>query len=109
MAKLPVLKISRIDIKQLEFQRFRDRTWLNDTLIYCFLKKYVQDVLTNFYCFGSHFFTRLREDGVYDYENVRRLGRKFSGVLAALKTLYVPIDISNTHWVFIKLMYKGNR
>ena len=58
------------------------------------------------------FSQRLRENGVYNYENVRRRGRNFprgnpitgeSGGLAALKTLYVPIDISNTHWIFIKV------
>ena len=52
---------------------------------------------------------RLRENGYYNYENVRRWGRRFapdpetgeSRGLAALKTLYVPINISNTHWIFI--------
>ena len=52
MVKLPVLKIWRTDIKQSEFQRLRDRVWLNDNLIYCFLKNYVQDMIhilkTNF-------------------------------------------------------------
>ena len=84
MTELPVLKIRRIDIKQLEFQRFCDRTWLNDTLIHCFLKKYVQEMIPNIYCFSSHFFTRLRENGVYNYEIVRRWGRRFPRDLAAL-------------------------
>ena len=68
MTELPVLKIGRIDIKQSEFQRFRDRTWLNDTLIHCFLKKYVQDMIPNVYCFSTHFFTRL-----WDHEVSRPL------------------------------------
>ena len=109
MTELPVLRIRGTDIKQSEFQRFRDKTWLNDTPIYCFLKKYVQDMIPNVYCFGTHFFTRLRENGYYNYENVRRWGRRFAPDpetgeprgLAALKTLYVPINISNNHWIFI--------
>ena len=109
MTELPVLRIRGTDIKQSEFQRFRDETWLNDTLINCFLKKYVQDMLNDVYCFDTHFFTRLWEDGYYNYDNVKRWGRRFAPDpetgqprgLAALKTLYVPINISNSHWIFI--------
>ena len=68
MDKLPVLKTRCTDIKQSEFLRLRDGVWLNDTLIYCFLKKYVQDEIPKVYCFGTHFFTRLIElKGKYNY------------------------------------------
>ena len=64
---LPVLKICGTDILQSEFQRLGNRVWLNDNLICCFLKKYVQDMVPNVYCFESHFFTRLiEEEGDYN-------------------------------------------
>ena len=78
MEELAVLKIRRTDIKQSEFLRLRDGVWLNDTLIYCFLKKYVQDKIPKVYCLESHFMTRLiKLDGEYNYERVKRWGRKF--------------------------------
>ena len=72
MTELPVLRIRGTNIKQSEFQRFCDETWLNDTLIYCFLKKYVQDMLNDVYCFDTHFFTRLWHNRYYNYDNVKR-------------------------------------
>ena len=119
MEELAALKIRRTDIKQSEFLRLRDGVWLNDTLIYCFLKKYVQDMIPKVYCLGSHFMTRLIElDGEYNYEHVKRWGRKFPkanlvtrdpGGLAALTTLYVPINIGNQHWIFLKVDVQGKK
>ena len=66
-------------------------------------------MLNDVYCFDTHFFTRLWQDGYYNYDKVKRWGRRFAPDpetgkprgLAALKTLYVPINISNSHWIFI--------
>ena len=119
MEELAVLKIRGTDIKQSEFLRLRDGVWLNDTLIYCFLKKYVQDEIDQVYCFGTHFFTRLIElDGEYNYDRVKNWGRRFPkanpitgnpGGLAGLTTLYVPINIGNQHWIFLKVDVQGKK
>ena len=56
------------------------------------------------HCFGLHFMNRLLIDpGEYNYRNMRGWGRRIRGGLAKLKVLYVPINIGNTHWIFIRV------
>ena len=93
----------------------RDGDWLSDDTLNPFLLKYVQDAVPLTHVFQTHFFSRLREGGEYRYRNVERWGRRISQRLSRrigghiedgwerLRVLYVPINIGNWHWVFIRV------
>ena len=93
----------------------RDGEWLSDDTLNPFLLKYVQDAVPLTHVFQTHFFSRLREGGEYRYRNVERWGRRISQRLSRrigehiedgwkrLRVLYVPINLGNWHWVFIRV------
>ena len=115
MEEVPVLRLRGVDIVQTDFRRLKDGDWLSDDTLNPFLKKYVQDAVPLTHVFQTHFFTRLREGGEYRYRNVARWGRRISQRLREeidgnivdgwdrLEVLYVPINIGNWHWVFIRV------
>ena len=108
MQEAPTLKVRGEDIKQTSFRRLRDGEWLNDETINPFLLKYVHDAVPLTHCYSTHFFTRLRPPGGdYCYSNVtqwsRRIGTLTEDGWNGLRVLYVPINIGNMHWVFIRV------
>ena len=115
MEERPVLNLRGDDIVQSDFRRLRDGDWLNDNTLTPFLKKYVKDAVPLVHVFPTHFFTRLRTGGQYRFSNVERWGRRVSQRLREevdghivdgwdrLEVLYVPINIGNWHWVFIRV------
>ena len=108
MQEAPMLKVRGEDIKQTSFRRLRDGEWLNDETINPFLLKYVHDAVPLTHCYSTHFFTRLRPPGGdYCYSNVTRWSRRIRTQIddgwQGLRVLYVPINIGNMHWVFIRV------
>ena len=45
-----------------------------------------------------------RETGEYSYEEVSRWGRRID--LSTLEQLFVPINIDNVHWIFIRVLFE---
>ena len=45
-----------------------------------------------------------RETGAYSYEEVSRWGRRID--LSTLEQLFVPINIDNVHWIFIRVLFE---
>ena len=109
-----MLKVRREDIRQTSFRRLKDGEWLDDETINPFLLKYVHDAVPLTHCYSTHFFTRLRPPGGdYCYSNVTRWGRRVRARIDdgwdGLRVLYVPINIGNMHWVFIRVDMQRKR
>ena len=45
-----------------------------------------------------------RETGEYSYKEVSQWGRRID--LLTLKQLFVPINIDNIHWIFIRVLFE---
>ena len=108
-------------ITEREFASLRAATWLNDGPINFFFKICVADEARNIGCYSSGFFEMLYRRGEYDdfsYEEVRNwganIGYEFSESgqnigLRSLAQLFVPINITNTHWIFLRVLIQQRR
>ena len=95
---------------QREFASLREGTWLYDAPLNFFLKAFVKDTERGVHCFGSGFFKLIEARSVvYNYESVRafmlRQLNDYEDGIASLKQLFVPINISNTHWIFLRVIF----
>ena len=72
-----------------------------------FLRRYVQETVPSTFCFTTHFMEWMlaEEDDsvVYDYEKVKHWSDGIAGGLFGQKNLFVPVNISNTHWIFLRV------
>ena len=72
-----------------------------------FLRRYVQETVPFTFCFTTHFMEELLavegSSVVYDHKRVQHWSNGIAGGLFGLKHLFVPVNISNTHWIFLQV------
>ena len=109
--------ISRRDVRgganlmtQAEFATLRNNTWLTDAVLTFFLKTFVHDEAKGVHCLSSGFFKLIahRNGGVYNYEEsvenvVRNQFNGYEEGFASVKQLLTPINISDQHWIFLRV------
>ena len=76
-----------------------DENWLNDEVI-DYMGAILQTQNENAMVFSSYFFTRLLTKEKYDYNQVKKWWLKVS---PAVRHLYIPINVDNNHWIFLRL------
>jgi sentrin-specific protease 1 len=99
-----------------KFSCLSPSTWLNDEVInfYMSILQERDDTLvieynkkekdeknkkrTSHY-FNSFFFTKLLENGFYNYANVKRWSRKFD--IFTKEKVFIPVNLHNTHWTLV--------
>lgn len=102
-------------IKKREFATLREGVWLKDSPLNFFLKTFVQDKERTIHCFSSGFFQFLqdRNGGIYHYDSVsaymRRQLNAYEEGIASLSLLFAPINIDNTHWIFLCVVFESKR
>jgi sentrin-specific protease 1 len=91
-------------------------TWLNDEVINFYmsiLQERDDNLVTEFnknqkdekakkltsHYFNSFFFTKLLENGIYNYANVKRWSRKFD--IFSKEKVFIPVNLHNTHWTLV--------
>ena len=101
---------------QAEFATLRDKTWLTDAVLTFFLKTFVHDEDKGIHCLSSGFFKLIahRNGGVYNYEEsvenfVRNQFNEYEEGLASVKQLLTPINISDQHWIFLRVKMEAKR
>lgn len=99
---------------QRESASLRDGVWLNDAPITFFLKACVQDTNRGVHCFCSGFFKFIdlcNEE--YHYDSIRAFVRRqfdrYENGINSLKQLFTPINILNTHWIFLRVEFESKR
>lgn len=83
-------------------------TWLNDEVINFYMSILMerdeqmvqkkQKQRTSHY-FNSFFFTKLLENGQYNYSNIKRWTRKFN--IFEKEKIIIPVNLHNTHWTLL--------
>ena len=100
-----VIRVSGISGTQKDLRTLQEGAWLTDNLINMFLRKYVQEEIQGVHCYFICFMQmmlRERESGlIYDYNPVRDYASHIDGGLFNLQHLFVPINISDTHFIFL--------
>lgn len=96
-----------IDITEGKIAGLKPRTWLNDEIVnfyMCMLQERDQKLCERSngsrkpsYYFNSFFVSKLTENGVYTYSNVKRWSKKID--VFAMDRIFMPVNISNSHWV----------
>ena len=93
-----------------ELASLKEGTWMVDSPMTFFLKNYVQDADRRIYCYSSAFFKLLyRIGGQYRYEEVQGWSNACENGIANIKELYVPINIGNYHWIFLRVSVEDKR
>jgi Ulp1 family protease len=97
-----------IDMTREKFSCLRPGTWLNDEIIN-FYMQLLQEKDDNFvtqqkksktsHYFNSFFYTKLLENGQYQYSNVKRWTKKFD--IFQKSKIFIPINLHNTHWTML--------
>ena len=98
---------------QMQFGSFltlRPSTWLNDEVINYAMARLINPLSDQIHCYSSHFFTRCLKrtaDGPrFDYDEVKRWSARIPGGMDNLEDLYVPINKSNAHWLFLRVHFR---
>ncbi|EGV63326.1 Ulp1 protease family protein [Yamadazyma tenuis] len=84
----------QIDITVRDIQTLRPQQWLNDNIIDYYFNL-ISDQNSDYYSWTSHFYTTLQERG---YDGVRRWSKRRKLNLFEKKLIFIPINISSTHW-----------
>ena len=78
--------------------------WLDDEIIHFLLRAVIGVGCPTSRFIDSHFWTRLLiADNGYCYDNVRAWGQGISGGLLNAENVFFPLNIDNTHWLFLRL------
>ena len=71
----------------------------------------VQEVIPQTHCYTFNFFVQVLlvsdNNMIYDYREVVGWNNHIEGGLFNLEQLFVPINITNTHWIFICVQFKS--
>ena len=66
----------------------------------------MQESIPGTYCFTTHFMEEMLEEEedcvFYNHEEVQNYSNYIEGGLFNLEQLFVPINIANTHWIFLR-------
>jgi hypothetical protein len=99
-----------IDMTKEKFLCLKPVTWLNDEVIN-FYMNLLQERDTKFinakektrssHYFNSFFFTKLLENRVYNYSNVKRWTKKFD--IFEKEKIFIPVNLNNTHWTMLMI------
>jgi Ulp1 family protease len=104
-----------IDMTYSKFSCLRPAAWLNDEVINFYMsmlqeydsQKHEKDPklypLTCHY-FNSFFYSKLLENGSYNYSNVKRWTKKFD--ILSKDKIFIPVNLSNTHWTMCIIYMK---
>ena len=96
VARFPV---GNIPIQAKNLLSLYNMNWLNDEVIN-FMGAILQTQNENAMVFSSYFFTGLLTNEKYDYNRVKNRWLKVS---PAVRHLYIPINVDNNHWIFLRL------
>ena len=59
------------------------------------------------HAFSAFFWTILLEqDSGYNYHGVRQWGQRVNHGIFSLHELYIPVNIGNHHWIFVRMRFK---
>jgi len=95
-----------IDMTREKMTCLKRGIWLNDEIINFYMEMLKErDVelckldpsRKPSHLFSSFFYSKLMEDGRYDYSRVKRWAKRFD--VFAQEKIFVPINIGNNHWV----------
>ena len=71
----------------------------------------MQEVIPQTHCYTSHIFGQVLSvsgnNGIYDYREVVGWSDHIEGGLFNLEQIFVPINLTNTHWIFIRVHFKS--
>uniref|UniRef100_K3WMB9 Ubiquitin-like protease family profile domain-containing protein n=1 Tax=Globisporangium ultimum (strain ATCC 200006 / CBS 805.95 / DAOM BR144) TaxID=431595 RepID=K3WMB9_GLOUD len=104
-----------VDITRRHLQCLHPLQWLNDEVINFYMQllmerdeRLVKDgtLEKRSHFFNSFFYTKVSEGG-YNFVNVRRWTRKID--LFAMDKIFVPVNISNTHWCMAVIFMSEKR
>ena len=80
---------------------------MNDNIIDMFLRRYVQEMTPGTFCFTTHFMEEMLEEEdasvIYEHEKVQNWSCGIEEGLFELDHLFVPINIANSHWIFLRV------
>ena len=78
--------------------------WLDDEIIHFLLRAVIEVGCPTSRFISPHFWTSLliTDDG-YCYDNVRAWGQGVPGGLLNAENVFFPLNIDNTHWLFLRL------
>ncbi len=82
-----------------------NKNWLSDEVIN-YVGAILQTQNKNATVFSSYFFTTLLINGKYDFNQVKTWWLRVS---PTVKHLYIPINIDNNHWIFLRLNFLSKR
>ena len=102
------VRVNEPHVKGRDIKTLTPGAWLNDTVINDFLKLLSHcNSGSKVYAFSNFFFPKLFEDGDFDYDKVRRWGKRVpSGNIFDLHKLYVPFNKNAVHWALIAVDFK---
>ena len=104
-------KRANMNATQSDFSRLRETRWLTDSIIAMFFQVSVQEVITRTPCHTSHIFGQVLsvsdDNVIYDYGEVLGWSDHIEGGLFNLEQLFVPINITNTHWIFTSVQFES--
>ena len=121
-----IAMIDTIPVTRASIQTLRPDTYLNDEVINAYLQlirrrlrqqTILQNSSTTQVLYSTFFMTKLldlRNDtasarGVYDYDRVRRWGRRApDGDIFQLQHLYIPINENESHWIGIHIDFANH-
>ena len=109
--KVNTFKRANINATQSDFSRLKGTEWLTDNIIDMFLQVSVQDVMPQTHCYTSHCSSKvLSESGdnvIYDYSKIVCWSDHIDGGLFNLDQLFIPINIKDEHWIFVRVQFKS--
>ena len=100
-----VIRVSGISGAQEDLQTLQEGKWVTDNLLNMFLRKYVQEQIQGVHCYFICFMQMMLKEGksglIYDYNAVQDVASNIDGGLFNLQHLFVPINISDRHFIFL--------
>ena len=104
-------KRANMNAMQSDFRRLRGTRWPTNSIIDMFLQTSVQEVIPQTHCYTSHFFRQVLlvsdDNVIYDYREVVDWSDHIEGGMFNLEQLFVPINITNTHWIFTRVHFES--
>lgn len=98
-----VISNYQIDLTVRDLQTLRPAQWLNDNII-DFYFNMISEQNPQYFSWTSHFYTTLKARG---YSGVQRWGKRKKLNLFEKSLVFIPINISSTHWALATIDNKA--
>ncbi|ODV59429.1 SUMO protease ULP1 [Ascoidea rubescens DSM 1968] len=90
-----------IDISVNDLKTLKDKHWLNDNIIDCYMAMLIERGKNNLnlpkiFIFTTHFYSSLAKNG---YKGVKRWAKRKKIDVTKMDYIFIPINLLNSHWV----------